>query len=232
MRRHDRRSGEAGCRFRERLTRLTEVSHADARVARQGRILTSLVLGLIALSLLFLPLVWILPDPGPASSSVSTESCLFAGIVRILRSGRVLLGLGADPRGLPARPRDRGRRLWPGEQRPAVRRPRRDDGRGHPGRTPGDGDPRLLPRHARPAVRPQRAVGRADCPGLRPDRLRGPHVRLHRDRVVGDRVRRARRCSPRTAARQHGPAGRRAARGQPAPRGCGSPSGPTSSSRS
>jgi diguanylate cyclase (GGDEF)-like protein len=78
--------------IRARLGRLTEVSHADAGIARQGRILTSLVLGLIAIGVVFLPLVWLLPDPGPTLLAVSVAIVLFLAIVRVLRGGRVLLG--------------------------------------------------------------------------------------------------------------------------------------------
>ena len=74
------------------LGRLTAVRHPDHRVRREGHILISLVVGLIALSVAFLPFVWLLPVPGAAFLSVALGLVLFMGIVLVLKRGHVVLG--------------------------------------------------------------------------------------------------------------------------------------------
>ena len=74
------------------LGRLTAVQHPDRRVRREGHILISLVVGLIALSVAFLPFVGLLPAPGAAFLSVALGLLLFMGIVLVLRRGQVVLG--------------------------------------------------------------------------------------------------------------------------------------------
>jgi diguanylate cyclase (GGDEF)-like protein len=76
----------------ERLVGLTEVKHADPRVARQGRIVVALLFALIALAVAFLPFVTLLPDPGPVFLAVSLAVVPFVGIAWVIRRGRVLLG--------------------------------------------------------------------------------------------------------------------------------------------
>jgi diguanylate cyclase (GGDEF)-like protein len=77
-----------------RLVRLTEVSHADRRVARQGRIVLSLLYAMIGLALCFLPLATVMPRPGAVRLAVCLATVLFAGIALVIRRGRVLLGSG------------------------------------------------------------------------------------------------------------------------------------------
>ena len=75
-----------------RLAALTSVEHGDPRVARQGRIVASLLYALVALAVCFLPFVPLLPAPGPTSLAVVATIGVYLGIVRVIRSGRVLLG--------------------------------------------------------------------------------------------------------------------------------------------
>lgn len=75
-----------------RLAALTSVDHADPRIARQGRIVASLLYALVALALCFLPFVPLLPAPGPTSLAVVATIGVYLVIVQVIRRGRVLLG--------------------------------------------------------------------------------------------------------------------------------------------
>jgi diguanylate cyclase (GGDEF)-like protein len=76
----------------DRLIRLTEVQHADQRVARQGRIVVALLFALIALALTFLPFAWLLPDPRAVFLGVTMAVVPFVGIAQVIRRGHVMLG--------------------------------------------------------------------------------------------------------------------------------------------
>lgn len=76
----------------DRLLRLTEVTHADRRGARQGRIVLSLLYALIALAVCFLPLAALMPSPGAVFLAVVLAIGAFAGIGQVIRRGHVLLG--------------------------------------------------------------------------------------------------------------------------------------------
>ena len=76
----------------DRLAHLTSVDHVDPRVARQGRIVTSLLYALVGVAVCFLPFVPLLAVPGPIFLAVTTAIAAFLAIAQVIRRGHVLLG--------------------------------------------------------------------------------------------------------------------------------------------
>jgi diguanylate cyclase (GGDEF)-like protein len=76
----------------DRLAGLTAVDHVDPRVARQGRIVTSLLYAMVGLAVCFLPFVPLLPAPGPTFLAVAGTIVAYLLIAQVIRRGHVLLG--------------------------------------------------------------------------------------------------------------------------------------------
>ena len=74
--------------------RLLNVHSADQDTRRRGRNIILLALGLIAMCILFVPVLLMQPFQAPVFALIGVAVLIYAGLVLLARSGRMTLSAG------------------------------------------------------------------------------------------------------------------------------------------